>query len=110
MEVTDRIRQLLTTHPVVLFMRGSPARPMCPDSAAASEVLEHCGSTFVTVDVQTDPELRAYLPKFADAPGFPQLFLQGELIGGASILLDLDHQGELAPMLASCELPRASNQ
>ena len=110
MEVMDRICHQLNVHPIVLFMRGTPEKPMCEGSHTASQVLTQCGAAYLAVDIQTDPEIRASLPKFADVPGFPQLFLQGELIGGAEVLVDLHEQGELAPMLASCALPRASNQ
>lgn len=109
MEVIDRIRTQLAAQPIVLYMKGSPERPMCEGSRIAVDALRGCGVPFLAVDIQKDPELRAYLPKYSDLPGFPQFFLQGEFIGGADVLADLMAQGELPRMVASCQLPRASN-
>lgn len=103
MQVIDRISKQLAIHPIVLFMKGSPGRPMCQGSHAAVEALRDCGAQFHSIDVQQDPEIRAYLPKFCSLHGLPQLFLQGELIGSADIVVDLWRQGELAAMVAQCQ-------
>lgn len=103
MEAVDRIKQILEFHRVVLFMRGRPDRPMCEGSAMAAEALISTGETFHVIDVQNDPEIRAYLPKYSDQKGFPQFFLQGELIGGAEIVRELSEQGELGPMVRRCQ-------
>ncbi len=110
MEVIDRIRHELARRPVVLFMKGTPERPMCEGSWRAAEALKASGSAFHVINVQEHPEWRAYLPKYSDWPGFPQFFLQGEFIGGADVVADLQAQGELGPMLASCQLPLVSNE
>ena len=103
MQVVDRISNQLAIHPIVLFMKGTPGRPMCQGSHAAVEALKDCGAQFHAIDVQKDPEIRAYLPKFSNLHGLPQLFLQGELIGSADIVVDLWRQGELAAMVEQCQ-------
>ena len=99
MEIIDRIGQILTSHPIVLFMKGTASKPMCQDSHEAIKLLNACGVEYQCVDIQSDPEIRAYLPKYSDSPTFPQLFLQGELIGSTAILRELHEQGELCAML-----------
>ena len=103
MTVLQRIRQILHNHPVVLFMKGTPEYPMCGYSARASAALGECGGRFHAINVFEDPELRAYLPRFANWPTWPQLFINGELIGGCDILLELHATGALAGMLADFE-------
>ena len=103
MQVTDRISNQLAIHPIVLFMKGTPGRPACQGSHDAAEALKECGAQFHAIDVQKDPELRAYLPKFSNLHGLPQLFLLGELIGSADIVVDLWRQGELAAMVEQCQ-------
>jgi monothiol glutaredoxin len=98
-EVIPRIRQIVEDHPVVVFMRGSPERPMCAASADVADALKRADVPFEVVDVQRDPEIRANLPRFSHQPGFPQLFLNGELIGGVDVLRELDQTGELGKML-----------
>ncbi len=80
---------------------------MCQGSFAAVEALRDCGAQFHAIDVQKDPEIRAYLPKFCNLHGLPQLFLQGELIGSADIVVDLWRQGELAAMVEQCQALQA---
>ena len=107
MQVVDRINNQLAVHPIVLFMKGTPGRPMCQGSQAAVEALKACNAVFHCIDLQKDPEVRAYLPKFSNLRRFPQLFMQGELIGSADIVVDLWHQGELAAMVEQCQSPQA---
>jgi len=98
MDVNERIQSLLAAHPIVLFMKGTPEYPMCGFSGRAAQALTHAGASFHPVNVLADPELRAALPHYANWPTFPQLFIQGELIGGCDIAVDLDASGELARM------------
>jgi monothiol glutaredoxin len=100
MSATDRIRALLKSHPVVLFMKGTPQYPMCGCSERAARALDACGQPYFAVNVQADPEIRAQLPRFSSWPTFPQLFIGGELIGGCDITDELHAQGELARMMA----------
>jgi monothiol glutaredoxin len=98
MDVTERIRSTLDAHPMVLFMKGTPEYPMCGYSARSVEALQEAGAQFHAVNVLEDPELRAALPRYADWPTFPQFFVNGELIGGCDITVELLHSGELARM------------
>ncbi len=94
--VMERIKAELDAYPIVLFMKGTPELPMCGFSARAVQALRAAGAHQLrTVNVMADPEMRANLPRFSDWPTFPQLFVQGELIGGADIVVELGEAGEL---------------
>jgi monothiol glutaredoxin len=104
MAVMERIRAVLEAHPVVLYMKGTPEVPMCGYSKRAVDALRAAGASRLhTVNVMADPEIRANLPRYADWPSFPQLFVQGELIGGADIVVELAEAGELARIVAEAE-------
>lgn len=94
-----RIEGLLAENPVVLFMKGSPDQPMCGFSAKVVTMLKHLGTSYATLDILQDDELREGLKLFADWPTYPQLYVQGELLGGADILGEMFQSGELAPLL-----------
>lgn len=100
MDVNERIRAVLAEHAIVLFMKGTPQFPMCGFSSRAVQALRDAGATFHAVNVLADPQLRAGLPHYANWPTFPQLFIQGELIGGCDIIEDLKSSGQLARMAA----------
>ena len=100
MDVNERIKAVLAEHAIVLFMKGTPQFPMCGFSSRAVEALTKAGAQFHAVNVLADPEVRAALPHYANWPTFPQLFIQGELIGGCDIIEDLNAAGELARMAA----------
>ncbi|MGA9340846.1 MAG: Grx4 family monothiol glutaredoxin [Rhodanobacteraceae bacterium] len=95
MDVIERIKTTLQAHPVVLYMKGTPQFPMCGFSSRSAQALKAIGSDFHSVNVLEDPEIRANLPRYSNWPTFPQLFINGELIGGCDILLDLYQSGEL---------------
>jgi monothiol glutaredoxin len=99
MDVLDRIRKTVSDNPVVLYMKGTPQFPMCGFSSRAAQALKTVGAQFASVNVLEDPEVRANLPRFSNWPTFPQLFINGELIGGCDILLELQDSGELAQMV-----------
>ncbi len=103
MEVMDRIRGIVEGSPIVLFMKGTPQFPMCGFSSRASQALAAAGAEFASVNVLEDPELRANLPRYSNWPTFPQLFINGELIGGCDIMLELAEKGELASMVAEAQ-------
>lgn len=98
-EVLEQIRRTVEEHPIVLFMKGSPEMPQCGFSMRAAEALKACGVEFTYVDVLANPEVRRYLPQFSSWPTFPQVFINGELIGGCDIVLDLYQRGELQRMV-----------
>ncbi len=99
MTTEARIRNIITDHPIVLFMKGSPDFPQCGFSMRASQALAACGARFAHVDVLADPEVRATLPQVSNWPTFPQLFINGELVGGCDITLELYQSGELKKMV-----------
>ena len=99
MDVLDRIRDQVESNPVVIFMKGTPQFPQCGFSARAAEALKSCGEKFAYVNVLTDPEIFENLPRFANWPTFPQIYIDGELIGGCDITLELKASGELDKMV-----------
>ena len=100
-DVMERIREQVESNPIVLFMKGSPEMPMCGFSSRTAQALSACGVEYVYVNVLTDPEVFEQLPRYADWPTFPQLFINGELIGGHDITLELYQSGELKRMVAA---------
>lgn len=99
MEVLERIKQQVNENPVILYMKGTPKMPMCGFSSRTSEALQSCGKEFAYVNVLADPEIFENLPRFADWPTFPQLYVNGELVGGCDITLELKESGELQKMV-----------
>lgn len=99
MDVLDNIKQQIAENPVILFMKGSPNAPQCGFSARTSQALMACGQRFAYVDVLSNPEIRAELPKYANWPTFPQLWVGGELIGGCDIVTEMHEKGELKPLI-----------
>ena len=101
MSVMERIQAEIDRHPVVLFMKGTPQFPMCGFSSRTVQALRAAGATELhTVNVLEDPEVRANLPRLSNWPTFPQLFINGELIGGCDITLELLESGELARIVS----------
>lgn len=99
MDVIERITDTLARHPIVLFMKGTPEFPMCGFSSRTVQALDAVGAKYHAVNVLEDPEVRASLPRHSNWPTFPQLFVNGELIGGCDITLDLYQSGELARLV-----------
>lgn len=100
MNITDRIQAEVSGHPIVLFMKGTPQFPMCGFSSRAAQALKSVGASYHAVNVLQDPEIRADLPRYSNWPTFPQLFINGELIGGCDITEELLASGELVRMVA----------
>jgi monothiol glutaredoxin len=99
MDALERIKKQVTDNPIILYMKGSPDFPQCGFSARAVQALKSCGVPFAYVNIYEDEEVYRALPKFANWPTFPQLYVKGELIGGCDITLDLHQSGELEKML-----------
>ena len=93
--IIAQIKNTLDMHPIVIFMKGTPDFPQCGFSMRTCEALKACDVEFSYVDVLAQPEMRENLPKFSDWPTFPQIFINGELIGGCDIDMDLFEKGEL---------------
>jgi len=99
MDVLDRIKEQVESNPIVIYMKGTPQMPQCGYSSRASQALQNCGVPFAHVNVIADPEIFENLPRYADWPTFPQIYVKGELIGGHDILMEMYQKGELQPIL-----------
>ncbi|MGD9597651.1 MAG: Grx4 family monothiol glutaredoxin [Steroidobacteraceae bacterium] len=99
MDVAERIKQHLAS-PVVLFMKGTPDFPQCGFSAQTVAALRAAGAKYDHVNIFEDPELRDELKRYSNWPTYPQLYVNGELVGGCDIVLEMYHSGELAKLLA----------
>ncbi len=109
MDVMERIKQQVEGNPIVLYMKGTPQMPQCGFSSRAAQALQACGVEFAHVNVLADPEIFENLPRYADWPTFPQLYIGGELVGGCDITLELYQKGELQSMTkAAAQKAKAS--
>lgn len=98
MDVNEQIKQAIEGNPIVIFMKGTPDLPQCGFSMRTAEALKGCNVEFAYVDVLAQPEIRAGLPQYSQWPTFPQVFINGELVGGCDITLELYQKGELQEM------------
>ena len=106
MSAQDTIRQTVTSNPVVLYMKGSPQMPMCGFSATATQILKLCGvEEFLAVDVLQDPDIRQGIKDYANWPTIPQLYVNGEFVGGCDIMREMYQSGELQKLLAGARKP-----
>jgi len=96
---TERIKDIVTSNDVVLFMKGVPAAPQCGFSAAAAQILLQLAVPFKSVDVLSDPEIREGIKAFSDWPTIPQLYVRGEFVGGCDIVREMFKVGELTALL-----------
>lgn len=100
MSIQDVIRQTVTDNPVVLYMKGSPTFPQCGFSSRAVQILKACGvNQFVAVDVLADPEVRQGIKDYSNWPTIPQLYVNGEFVGGSDIMYEMYQNGELQELL-----------
>jgi monothiol glutaredoxin len=100
MSVQDTIREQVTTHKVVLYMKGTPQFPQCGFSAGATQILKSCGVTDpFTVNVLADQEIRQGIKEYANWPTIPQLYVNGEFVGGSDIMQEMFKNGELQKVL-----------
>jgi monothiol glutaredoxin len=99
-ELRDRIKDVIDNEPVALFMKGTPDMVMCGNSQRALDALRNAGAPITTVDVLPDPEIRQELQAISGWPTIPQIFVKGELIGGADITEELAASGELEQKLS----------
>ena len=101
MNVQDVIKEQVTQNRVVLYMKGSPDFPQCGFSANVVGILRACGvGNFLSVNVLENPDIRQGIKEFANWPTIPQLYVNGEFIGGSDILAEMYQKGELQKMLA----------
>lgn len=99
MEVMAFIKQQVEENPVVIFMKGTPDFPQCGFSARAAQALAACGEKFAAVNIFENPEVHRALPAYSHWPTFPQIFIDGQLVGGCDITLELFQRGELQKMV-----------
>ena len=104
MSVQDKIREQVTTNPVVLYMKGSPQFPQCGFSATATQLLKMAGAeNLYTVDVLQNPDIREGIKQFANWPTIPQLYVNGEFVGGSDIMREMYQSGELQKLIAGAK-------
>ena len=106
--IQELIQEQVQNHPVVLYMKGNPRAPQCGFSARAVQLLQQSGvKELFTVDVLADPQIRDGIKQYSNWPTIPQLYIQGEFVGGSDIMSDLYQQGELQKLLDNAQATRA---
>lgn len=100
MDINTRIEETLNSHPILLFMKGSPDFPQCGFSGRAAQIMQACGANeYSHINILEDPEIREGLKVYSSWPTFPQLYVKGELIGGCDIMMEQYESGELKKTL-----------
>ncbi|WP_191600650.1 Grx4 family monothiol glutaredoxin [Marinomonas algicola] len=99
MSTLDTIKEQIDGNPILLYMKGTPRAPQCGFSAQTVQALMTCGERFAFVNILENPDIRAELPKFANWPTFPQLWVKGELVGGCDIVVEMASNGELKTLI-----------
>lgn len=100
-DIANAIKEQIANNPILLYMKGSPHAPQCGFSARTVQCLMECNQRFSYVDILSNPAIRQTLPAIANWPTFPQLYVNGELIGGCDIVSEMHAEGELQPLLES---------
>jgi monothiol glutaredoxin len=103
MNVQDKIRKQVEENNIILYMKGTPQFPQCGFSSRATQLLKSCDAKFTTVDVLADPEIREGVKVFSSWPTVPQLYIQGQFIGGSDIMTELHQKGELQKLVAAAQ-------
>jgi monothiol glutaredoxin len=99
-DVIDRIKSQLSSSPVLLYMKGTPDFPQCGFSATAVRALNAVGAKFESVNIFEEPELREALKQYSNWPTYPQLYVNGELVGGCDIIVEMYNSGELKKVIS----------
>ena len=99
--VSERIESEIASHPIVLFMKGTPIFPQCGFSALVVQVLSHMGVKFKSIDVLNEPDIREGIKQFSDWPTIPQLYVKGQFVGGCDIVREMYESGELKQLFDS---------
>lgn len=103
MDVIDRIKSQLSSSPVLLYMKGTPDFPQCGFSATAVRALNAVGAKFESVNIFEEPELREALKQYSNWPTYPQLYVNGELVGGCDIIVEMYNSGELQKIVSEAK-------
>ncbi len=99
MNVQEKIKQQIKDHSILLYMKGSAEMPMCGFSARAITILKSCGAPFTTVDVLQDETIRQGIKIYSNWPTVPQLYINGEFVGGCDIMAEMFEAGELQELI-----------
>ena len=99
MDIMEEIKKQVEDNAVIIYMKGTPQMPQCGFSSRAAMALQHCGREFAYVNVLLNPDIFQNLPRFANWPTFPQIYIGGELVGGCDIVVELFEKGELQKMV-----------
>ncbi|NND66625.1 MAG: Grx4 family monothiol glutaredoxin [Halioglobus sp.] len=108
MDIIDTIKEQIESNSILLYMKGSPNQPQCGFSARSVEALMQCGERFAYVDILSNPDIRENLPKYANWPTFPQLWVDGELVGGCDIITEMFEKGELQSLIKESAAAQAA--
>ena len=103
MSIEEKLKEQINDNDILIYMKGTPYEPRCGFSAKTIQILIECDSKFSYVDVLENNDVRVALPKVSDWPTFPQVFIKGELIGGADIIAQMHETGELKNLIDSVE-------
>ena len=103
-----RIADIVKSHDVVLFMKGTPLFPQCGFSSRAIAILDHLGVAYDSVDVLQDMEIRSAIKQFSDWPTIPQLYVKGEFVGGSDIMMEMFEAGELHQLMQEAQVKTAA--
>ena len=103
MDIEAKLKEQISDNNILIYMKGTPYEPRCGFSARTVQILLECESNFSYVDILENNDARVALPKVSDWPTFPQVFVNGELIGGADIVAQMHESGELKKLLDSVE-------
>ena len=104
-DVQQRIDQMVKGNPILVFMKGTPDQPQCGFSSRVAMVLKDYGKPFAAFNVLADPEVREGIKQYANWPTIPQLYVNGEFVGGSDIVSEMFISGELQPLLDSAAAP-----
>lgn len=103
MDIQEKLKEQIKENDVLIYMKGTPYEPKCGFSARTVQILIDCESQFSYVDILENNDVRMALPKVSDWPTFPQVFIKGELVGGADIIAQMHESGELKKLVDSVE-------
>ncbi|GHA83195.1 Grx4 family monothiol glutaredoxin [Modicisalibacter luteus] len=106
----ENIKQQISENPILIYMKGTPQLPQCGFSAQTVQALMACGERFAFVNVLDNPDIRAELPKYANWPTFPQLWVHGELVGGCDIIVEMYQNGELEKLIKDAAAKASAEQ
>ena len=110
MDIIETIKEQIESNNILLYMKGSPNQPQCGFSARTVQALMACGERFAYVDILSNPDIRANLPKYGNWPTFPQLWVGGELIGGCDIVTEMFESGELQTLIKEAAASQSTSE